>query len=54
MLCEIILSRKTSKGFWQRRIIMKGYTTGEGYMGLVEGAYMLFASEEEYREYVLG
>lgn len=31
---------------------MKGYHTGSGYMGFVDGAYMLFASEEDYREYV--
>ncbi len=31
---------------------MKGYNTSEGYMGLVNGYYMLFASESEYREYV--
>ncbi len=30
---------------------MKGYTTSEGYMGLVNGRYMLFASEAEYRKY---
>lgn len=33
---------------------MKGYVTSNGYMGLVNGRYMLFASEEEYREYVEG
>ena len=27
---------------------MKGYTTAEGYMGFVNGRYMLFASESEY------
>lgn len=31
---------------------MKGYVTASGYMGYVEGEYMLFASEEDYREYV--
>ena len=31
---------------------MKGYTTECGYMGLVDGRYILFASEEDYREYV--
>lgn len=30
---------------------MKGYYTAGGYMGLVDGEYMLFASEEDYREY---
>ncbi len=31
---------------------MKGYTTAEGYMGFVDGIYMLFASESEYKEYI--
>lgn len=31
---------------------MKGYAVASGYMGLVEGEYMLFASEEDYREYL--
>lgn len=31
---------------------MKGYTTSNGYMGYVNGRYMLFASEEEYIEYM--
>lgn len=30
---------------------MKGYATQSGYMGYVEGIYMLFASEDDYREY---
>ena len=33
---------------------MKGYTTAQGYMGYVDGSYMLFASEEDYLEYVEG
>ncbi len=31
---------------------MKGYNTSEGYMGLVDGRYVLFASEADYREYI--
>ena len=31
---------------------MKGYATSEGYMGLVQGRYMLFASEVDSREYM--
>ncbi len=31
---------------------MKGYSVREGYMGLVEGTYILFASESDYEEYV--
>jgi hypothetical protein len=30
---------------------MKGYNTYDGYMGLVDGIYILFASEDDYREY---
>ena len=31
---------------------MKGYSVREGYMGLVEGTYILFASESDYEEYI--
>ena len=31
---------------------MKGYSVESGYMGLVEARYMLFATEEDYREYM--
>ena len=31
---------------------MKGYNTASGYMGLVDGSYILFASEDDYREYM--
>ena len=31
---------------------MKGYYTANGYMGLVDGQYILFASEEDYQEYI--
>lgn len=31
---------------------MKGYNTPDGYMGLVDGKYILFASEADYREYL--
>ena len=31
---------------------MKGYTTAEGYMGLVNGNYILFATVQEYYEYM--
>ena len=30
---------------------MKGYVIETGYMGYVDGNYMLFADEEDYREY---
>ena len=31
---------------------MKGYSVDCGYMGLVAGRYMLFATEDDYREYM--
>ena len=31
---------------------MKGYVTYEGYMGYVDGTYMLFATESDYIEYM--
>ncbi len=39
--------------FAERRIIiMKGYAVESGYMGYVEGVYMLFASEMDYEDYI--
>jgi hypothetical protein len=31
---------------------MKGYSIESGYMGYVNGSYMLFASEADYIEYM--
>ena len=31
---------------------MKGYYTQTGYMGYIEGKYILFASETAYRDYM--
>lgn len=31
---------------------MKGYIVESGYMGYVNGVYVLFASEADYREYM--
>ena len=31
---------------------MKGYYVASGYMGYVGDKYILFATEEEYREYI--
>ena len=30
---------------------MKGYNTATGYMGIVDGEYILFACEQDYIEY---
>lgn len=31
---------------------MKGYTTETGYMGYVDGSYMLFSCESDYMDYM--
>ena len=31
---------------------MEGYVTAMGYMGLVDGQYLLFCSESDYVEYM--
>ncbi len=31
---------------------MKGYIVDSGYMGYVDGRYILFACEDDYREYM--
>ena len=36
----------------RRTLDMKGYFVDGGYMGYVDGTYMLFAGEEDYFEYV--
>ena len=48
--CEIL--RSTGERREQEAVKMKGYSVGNGYMGLVNGKYMLFESEEAYREYL--
>ncbi len=31
---------------------MKGYSVNDGYMGCVDGKYILFASEADYYDYI--
>lgn len=31
---------------------MKGYYVADGYMGYVDGSYILFANEDDYEEYL--
>ncbi len=33
---------------------MKGYVTESGYMGYVDGIYVLFSSESDYIEFAMG
>lgn len=39
------------QGFQKEVTIMKGFTVESGYMGLIDGRYILFASESDYKEY---
>ena len=48
VICYKMITSKKSKEDWQ----MKGYNTSNGYMGYVEGKYILFASEQEYFEFM--
>ena len=32
--------------------MMKGYVVNDGYMGYVNGSYLLFADESDYREFL--
>lgn len=48
LYCISAILQKTNTG----GIAMKGYAISEGYMGYVDGEYMLFACESEYREYL--
>ena len=32
--------------------IMKGYNTETGFMGFINGTYLLFSCEEDYEEYM--
>ena len=34
------------------RYLRVGYFVGEGYMGYVDGEYLLFADESDYRDYM--
>ena len=36
----------------RRYFTMKGYVTASGYMGYVENEYILFASEDDYFDYM--
>ena len=38
--------------FWLEETFMKGFTVESGYMGFVNGSYILFASESDYMEYI--
>ena len=45
--------RKSYPHCYRRQTMIKGYSVPDGFMGLVNGKYQLFASETEYYEYML-
>ena len=58
---ELVLETEPVQNNYQNRerkdsdkevFFMKGYVTASGYMGYVENEYILFASEDDYFEYV--
>ena len=42
-----------NRSFLKMEVRMKGYLIDAGYMGYVDGEYILFANEDDYREYYL-
>lgn len=45
-------AEKTGEAGRKGESIMKGYAVESGYMGYVNGVYMLFASETDYEDYM--
>lgn len=41
-----------AKKWGKEGVFMKGYLVNDGYMGCVNGDYMLFASEADYKDYL--
>ena len=48
----IRLEQKFEEHLIKEAKAMKGYTVESGYMGYVNGEYMLFASEMDYEDYM--
>ena len=50
----VSLSQKEENGRVRQKEVtdMKGYYSNGGYVGYVEGRWVLFASESDYREYL--
>ena len=45
-------NRKPQRARYKEDLIMKGYCTESGYMGYVDGSYILFSCEDDYLDYV--
>ena len=48
----MIMYSSSIKGIKKGGTTMKGYNVADGYMGYLEGEYRLFASEEDYLDFV--
>jgi hypothetical protein len=44
--------KRNRPGIRKEAAARKGYLTDSGYMGFVNGRYMLFTSEDEYMDYM--
>lgn len=49
---DTFLSEQQKRPLIRRYFTMKGYVTASGYMGYVENEYILFASENDYFDYM--
>ena len=51
MICGILIP-EAKEIHLERRSVMKGYYNNSGYMGYVEGRWVLFACKQDYTEYM--
>lgn len=49
---DTFLSEQRKRDSDKEVFFMKGYVTASGYMGYVENEYILFASEDDYFDYM--
>lgn len=52
IFCILMTEQKFENTFSKGDKDMKGYAVESGYMGYVNGEYMLFASETDYEDYM--
>ena len=52
ILCGILYIEAKETPYLEGGTIMKGYYNNTGYMGYVDGKWVLFASEQDYLEYM--
>lgn len=52
LLYTVTIKESLKKFKETEELAMKGFNTNDGYMGFVDGKYILFASESDYNEYM--